>query len=89
MLLLSEFINRVSKMTIQTSDDARAAVKSAMVDREVNGVMGLTEMSPLSYERTGKVFRGDFSAKFGDYVDVMNELGYDVEFVKRGNHDQE
>ena len=59
-------------------------VQEATQEKGLKGVMDLTELSPLSYERTRKVWHGVKSAKISDYVDVMGALGYELKFVKRG-----
>ena len=63
----------------QLSKTVQAAAKEKGM-----GIMALTDISPISYERTRKVWDGVRTSKINDYVDVMGALGYELKFVKRG-----
>ena len=58
-------------------------VQDAAKEYGIDGVMAVTDNCALSYPRVKRVWNGDLSAKFSDYVDVMKSLGYNkVEFNK-------
>ena len=61
----------------------KAIVHKAAKENGITGIMALTEVSPISYERTRKVWDGVTTAKISDYVDVMSALGYEIKFNKR------
>lgn len=60
-----------------------AVVREAAKANGINGIMALTDISPISYERTRKVWDGVTSAKLSDYASVMGVLGYDLRFIQR------
>jgi biotin synthase-related radical SAM superfamily protein len=60
-------------------------VQDAAKEKGIEGVMALTKVSPLSYERTRKVWDGVKEAKISDYIDVMKTLGRELKFVSKGD----
>lgn len=64
----------------QLSDLIRGAAKK----QGINGVMAMTSISPVSYEKTRKVWDGVTTAKISDYIAVMGVLGYELKFIRKG-----
>ncbi len=66
------------------NEQLKEVVREAASTKGIKGVMLLTENSPLSYERTRKVWDGVKEAKIADYIAVMDALGYKLKFVSKG-----
>ena len=66
------------------NEQLREVVREAASKKGIKGIMLLTENSPLSYERTRKVWDGVKEAKIADYIAVMDALGYKLKFVSKG-----
>ena len=67
-----------------TNEQLKETVREAASKKGITGVMVMTENSPLSYERTRKVWDGVKEAKISDYIAVMDSLGYKLKFVSKG-----
>jgi len=67
-----------------TNEQLKDAVRLAAKKKGIDGVMGMTEISPLSYERTRKVWDGVRETKISDYIDVLDILGCKIKFVTKG-----
>lgn len=66
-----------------SNEELRNIVRGAAKKKGITGVMVMTDNSPLSYERTRKVWDGVKEAKISDYIDVMEALGYTLKFVRK------
>jgi len=67
-----------------TNNELKWSVRDAASIKGITGVMEMTANSPLSYERTRKVWDGVKEAKIADYIAVMDALGYKLKFVSKG-----
>jgi len=67
------------------NEQLRDIVRKAAKINGITGVMHMTLNSPLSYERTRKVWDGVKEAKIADYIAVMDSLGYKLKFVMEGD----
>jgi len=67
-----------------TNKQLSKLVQDAAKEIGIEGVMAMTDISPLSYERTRKVWDGVKEAKFADYIAVMGVLGYKLKFISKG-----
>ena len=56
-------------------------IQNQAVKMDIKGVMELTSMCDLSYERVSKVWRGDTSTKLADVALVADVLGLKIKFV--------
>lgn len=81
MLRLGNLNKQANNMN---NEQLKEVVREAASKKGINGVMLLTENSPLSYERTRKVWDGVKEAKIADYIAVMDSLGYKLKFVSKG-----
>ena len=68
-----------------TNKQLRDAVRAAAEEKGITGVMGMTDISPLSYERTRKVWDGVRETKISDYIDVLGVLDYKLKFISKGH----
>jgi len=67
-----------------TNKQLSKLVQDAAKEIGIEGVMAMTDISPLSYERTRKVWDGVKEAKIADYIAVMGVLGYKLKFISKG-----
>ncbi len=67
-----------------TNKQLSKLVQDAAKAKGYHGVMALTKDSPISYERTRKVWNGVKEAKILDYIEVMDFLGYKLKFIIKG-----
>jgi len=67
-----------------TNKQLSELVQDAAKAKGYKGVMALTQVSPISYERTRKVWNGVKEAKISDYIEVMGFLGHKIKFIKLG-----
>jgi len=66
---------------LQLSNVVKEAAKKS---KGITKIMALTDISPLSYERTRKVWDGVKESKISDYIAVMEVLGYKLKFISEG-----
>ena len=64
--------------------ELKKIIRTAAVEAGVDGVMALTEMCDLSYERVSRVYGGSVSAKLSDVAHVADVLGLKIKFVDKG-----
>ena len=67
-----------------TSQELSDQVRAAMLENGVTGMIALSDRTGLSRPKTSNVWHGVKTAKIGDFITTMHNLGYDLEFVKRG-----
>ena len=67
-----------------TNNELKMIIREAALRQGLKGVMELTAISPLSYERTSKVWQGSKDAKLKDVIDVADVLGLKIKFVIKG-----
>jgi hypothetical protein len=68
-----------------TNQELKESIRTAAVKAGVNGVMELTRMCDISYERVSRVWAGSTSAKISDVAHVADVLGFGIKFVKKGD----
>ena len=64
--------------------ELKKIIQTQAVKLDITGVMQLTDMCELSYERVSKVWRGDTTAKIADVALVAGKLGLKIKFVSEG-----
>jgi len=67
-----------------TNKQLSKLVQDAAQAKGYQGIMALTNVSPISYERTRKVWNGVKEAKISDYIEIMDFLGYKLKFIIKG-----
>ena len=67
-----------------TNKQLSKLVQDAAKAKGYHGIMALTNVSPISYERTRKVWNGVKEAKILDYIEIMDFLGYKLKFIIKG-----
>ncbi len=67
-----------------TNKQLSKLVQDAAKAKGYQGIMALTVDSPISYERTRKVWNGVKEAKILDYIEIMDFLGYKLKFIIKG-----
>ena len=65
--------------------ELRESIRTAALKAGVEGVMELTRMCDISYERVSRVWCGSTSAKISDVAHVADILGFSIKFVKKGD----
>ena len=63
------------------SSELKKIVRTAALKKDITGVMALTEICDLSYERVSRVWNGSVSAKLCDVAHVADVLGLRIKFV--------
>lgn len=66
------------------NEKLKKIIRDAAQAKDIGGVMELTTLCDLSYERVRKVWGGDVSTKMVDVVHVADVLGLEIKFVSRG-----
>ena len=56
-------------------------VKKAMVDKDINGVMELVELSGVSYSDVTKILKGNGSVRLVKVVELLDYLGLEIKVV--------
>jgi len=56
-------------------------VKKAMVDKEINGVMELVELSGVSYSDVTKILKGNGSVRLCKVVELLDYLDLKIKVV--------
>ena len=65
------------------SRELKRIVQEGAEDAGINGVMALTEMCDIRYERVSRVFNGSVSAKLSDVAHVLDKLGLEIKIIKK------
>lgn len=63
------------------SNELRVIIRNAANEKGIDGVMGLTRLCDLSYERVSRVWTGNTNAKLSDVAHVAFVLGLKIKFV--------
>lgn len=66
--------------------ELKRVIQETAEDRGINGVMALTSMCDISYERVSRVWGGSVNAKLCDVAHVADVLGMKIKFVGKGNN---
>ena len=53
-------------------------VKKAMIDADIEGAVGLAEVTGLSKEKCFRLLRGDTTLRLGDVQSALGVLGYEL-----------
>jgi hypothetical protein len=61
--------------------ELRNIIRTAALKKDIAGVMALTEICDLSYERVSRVWSGSVSAKLSDVAHVADKLDLKIKFV--------
>ena len=64
--------------------ELKRIIQDGAEDNGINGVMALTELCDLSYERVSRVWGGSVSAKLSDVAHVADVIGLKIKFVNKG-----
>ena len=64
--------------------ELKRIIQDGAEDNGINGVMALTELCDLSYERVSRVWGGSVSAKLSDVAHVADVIGLRIKFVNKG-----
>ena len=64
--------------------ELKRIIQDGAEDNGINGVMALTELCDLSYERVSRVWSGSVSAKLSDVAHVADVIGLKIKFVDKG-----
>ena len=64
--------------------ELKRIIQEATEDAGIKGVMALTELCDISYERVSRVYGGSVSAKLSDVAHVADVLGLKIKFVSKG-----
>jgi len=64
--------------------ELKRIIQEAAEDRGINGIMELTSLCDISYERVSRVFGGSVTAKLCDVAHVASVLGLKIKFVEIG-----
>jgi len=64
--------------------ELKRIIQEATEDAGIKGVMALTELCDISYERVSRVYGGSVSAKLSDVAHVADVLGLQIKFVSKG-----
>lgn len=64
--------------------ELKRIIQEATEDAGINGVMALTKLCDISYERVSRVYGGSVSAKLSDVAHVAHVLGLKIKFVRLG-----
>ena len=59
-------------------------IKQAMLDNDISGVMELEKLSLVSYSDITKMMKGDGTVKLIKVAKLMEFLGVDIKFIKKG-----
>ena len=65
--------------------ELREIIRTAAVKKDIAGVMQLTELCDLSYERVRRVWDGQTSTKLSDVLIVTEALGIKLKFIINGD----
>ena len=63
--------------------ELKRIMHEATEDAGINGVMALTKLCDISYERVSRVYGGSVSAKLSDVAHVADVLGLKIKFVSK------
>ncbi len=63
--------------------ELKQIIQTQAIKKDINGVMALTELCDLSYERVSRVWSGSTSAKLSDVAHVADVLGLKIKFVSK------
>lgn len=61
----------------------KTVVREAAKNKGVKGVMSMSLLCDLSYERTVRVWNGSLEAKFKDVITVLNALDIDIDYINK------
>ncbi len=61
--------------------ELRSIIRTAALKKDIAGVMALTEICDLSYERVSRVWSGSVSAKLSDVAHIADKLALKIKFV--------
>jgi len=64
--------------------ELKRIIQEATEDAGIKGVMALTDLCDISYERVSRVYGGSVSAKLSDVVHVASILGLKIKFINKG-----
>ena len=64
--------------------ELKRIIQDGAEDCGINGVMALTELCDLSYERVSRVWGGSVSAKLSDVAHVADVIGLKIKFINKG-----
>lgn len=64
--------------------ELKRIMHEATEDAGIKGVMALTELCDISYERVSRVYGGSVSAKLSDVAHVADVLGLKIKFISKG-----
>ena len=64
--------------------ELKTIIRTAAINKGIDGVMALTKECDLSYERVSRVYGGSVSAKLSDVAHVADVLGLKIKFVDKG-----
>ena len=59
-------------------------IKKAMIDKGVEGAVGLSEVAGVSYGKANRALRGDTSLRICDVKEIGKAVGLDLVFVTIG-----
>lgn len=63
--------------------ELKRIIQDTAEDKGINGVMALTDLCDLSYERVSRVWGGSVSAKLSDVAHVADVIGLKIKFVRK------
>ena len=63
--------------------ELKRIIQDATEDKGISGVMALTELCDISYERVSRVYGGSVSAKLSDVAHVASVLGLKIKFIDK------
>lgn len=66
------------------NQELKKIIQTGALNKDINGVMALTEKCDLSYERVSRVWSGSTNAKLADVAHVADVLGLEIKFVSKG-----
>lgn len=64
--------------------ELKRIMHEATEDASIKGVMELTRLCDISYERVSRVYGGSVSAKLSDVAHVADVLGLKIKFISKG-----